>query len=132
MRSPLRTVAACLLMLLLPLQGFAAAAGLRAMNQCPMAMSMAHDDCQHAMQAASLDNAHDHAQGDAAKHSGRAQDKNTCDMGMNCPAFAAPGMVSAGPLFFTDPGAATLHAAIEPHYTSHVPEGLQRPPRQLA
>jgi hypothetical protein len=131
MRSTLRTVAACLLMLLLPLQGFAAAAGLRAMSQCPMAMSMMHDDCQHAMQAKAHHN-DGHAQGNAAQHSGHAQEKNTCDMGMNCPALAAPGIISAGHLFFTNPGAASLHAAIEPHFTSHVPEGLQRPPRQRA
>jgi hypothetical protein len=97
-----------------------------------MAMTMALDDCPHAMQAAQHGDSAQPAGHAQDSHKGHAQDKNTCDMGMNCPAFGAPGMASAGYPFFTAPGAATVHATIEPHYTSHVPEGLQRPPRQRA
>jgi len=127
MRSAIRTFAACLLMLLLPLQGFAAAAGLRAMNPCPM-MSMMQDDCRHVMQHGDVTS--DHAK---IEQHGKTpqQDKSSCHMGMNCPAFGAPGMVSAGHLLSID-SSASLHAAIEPHDSSHTLEGLQRPPRQPA
>lgn len=132
MRSTIRTIAACLLMLLLPLQGFASAVSLRTMDKCPMmAKAAVQDDCLHGMHDGRSDGHAPQAKL-AAPHDTHASDSNSCDMGMNCPALGAPGMVSATSLFTVIPGAASLHAAIEPHYSSHVPEGLQRPPRQAA
>jgi hypothetical protein len=127
MRSTIRTSILCLLMLLLPLQGMASAAGLRAMGPCPMmaaaAMAHADGDGHHGMSS---------VHGLEAGHTGHAQTKAPCDMGMNCPALGAIGMVSTAPLFPATHGGASLHAATEPHYTSHMPEGLQRPPRLSA
>jgi hypothetical protein len=120
-----RSLVACLLLLLLPLQGIASAAGLRVMSDCPMSMTMAANAAEH---GSHMTHAGQHAtDGDHHTKGGMS-----CDMGMTCPALGALAMVPATtPL----PAAAAntgVYAAVEPLYISHVPEGLQRPPQYPA
>jgi hypothetical protein len=125
MRLTIRSLAICLLMLLLSLQGIASAAGLRIMNDCPMGMMQSGDCCEHGMQMPQAAHHGDHSQ----HQSGQAKADVPCDMGMSCPALSGLAVLSTFSLPSLDPGSTNARAAAEQHYLSHIPEGLQRPPR---
>jgi hypothetical protein len=120
-----RSLVACLLMLLLPLQGMASAAGLRVMSDCPMRMTMAAEAAEHGDHATLTDQHATH--GDHHSKGGLS-----CDMGMTCPALGALAMVSASTPLPAVAANGVVQATVEPLYISHVPEGLQRPPQYPA
>jgi hypothetical protein len=126
MASRIRFLAACLLMLLLPLQGIASAAGLRAMANCPMGAMQGPDCCEHGTQAAaSPDQAHQHA-----GHQPAQQTDGSCGMQAGCPLLSPPAVLAAtGPL--PSPSAVpSQFTGGETSFTSHSPDAPRHPPRQ--
>jgi rRNA maturation protein Nop10 len=124
MRSKIRSVVACLLLVLLPLQAIASVAGLRAMPDCPM-MTMQQDDCaEYGEPTPQM-----HQADDQPRHGEHAQDSNPCGIGAGCPAMGGVAVLPAAHQFSVASGAIKLSTTVTSHYISFVPAGLQRPPR---
>jgi hypothetical protein len=126
----------CLLLVLLPLQGIAAAAGLRMKNECPMMAEMTmsqHISHAQAGDCCGGDQQLSHtAHASHGEHGEHAKKAVSCDMGMQCPVLSVLAMPSIASLHSFEAGGTRLIASSEPNYISHIPEGLQRPPRLRA